>query len=117
MRRYSRAKRIFIMIPIGLLAIFVFGIVVMWLWNNVLVTVLHVSTISFWQGLGLLVLSKIFFGSFSGGRGYRRDCWKERMMWKNMTPEQREKLREEWRNRSGKWGYKSWDSEFEPQQG
>jgi len=83
----------------------------MFLWNNVLAPVLHISTVTFWQGLGILVLSKILFSSFSGRGGYRRDYWKQRMMWKNMTAEEKEKFKEELKNRSRRWGYRSRDSE------
>jgi hypothetical protein len=112
--RWVRLLVLFIIVaPI---AILVFGGIVMWLWNNSLVPVLHVSTITFWQGLGILVLSKILFGSFSGGGGSRGYYMKQRMMWKNMTPEQKEKFKEEWRNRSRRWGYKSWEPGDESQQ-
>jgi Ca2+/H+ antiporter, TMEM165/GDT1 family len=87
----------------------------------VLVPVLHVSTITFWQGLGIFVLSKILFSSFSGKGGsnrcgYNRYYMKQRMMWNNMTPEQKEKFKQEWQNRSRKWGYKSWEQGDETQQ-
>ena len=82
----------------------------MFLWNNVLAPVLHISTVTFWQGLGILVLSKILFSSFSRGGGSRGDYWKHRMMWKNMTAEQQEKFKEEWKNRGRRWGYRSSDS-------
>jgi hypothetical protein len=39
-----------------------------------------------------------------------------RMMWNNMTPEQKEKFKEEWKNRSRRWGYRSRDSETEVEQ-
>jgi Ca2+/H+ antiporter, TMEM165/GDT1 family len=109
MKRLSRPTRILLFIPLFALGIFVFGSIVMLLCNNVLTPVLHVSTISFWQGLGILVLSKILFSSFSGGGGSRRDYCKQRMMWNNMTTEQKEKFKEEWKNRSRRWGYKSWE--------
>jgi Ca2+/H+ antiporter, TMEM165/GDT1 family len=116
MKRSRLTKFIFLFIVIAPVAIFVFGSVVMLLWNNVLTPVLHVSEISFWQGLGILVLSKILFGSFGRRGGYRRDFGKQRMMWNSMTPEQREKFKEEWRNRSRKCGYRSGDSEMEVEQ-
>ena len=111
MRRLSRPTRILLFIPLFALGVFVFGEIVMLLWNNVAVPVLNVSTVTFWQGLGILVLSKILFSSFSGGRGSRGDYWKQKMMWKNMTPEQKEKFKQEWNNRSRRWGYKNRDSE------
>ncbi len=116
MRRFSRPQRFLLFIPLFALGVFVFGGIVMLLWNNVAVPVLHVSEVTFWQGLGILVLSKILFSSFGGRGGYRRDHWKQRMMWNSMTPEQREKLKEEWKNRSRRWGHKSWEGSDETQQ-
>jgi hypothetical protein len=107
--RWARYTLLFLVI--GPLAILVFGGVVMLLWNNVLAEVLKISTITFWQALGLLVLSKILFGSFGGGRSsHGESSWKRRMRekWARMTPEERERFKEKWRN--GKWGYKPWDS-------
>jgi hypothetical protein len=83
------------------------GWVVMTLWNGVLTTVVNVPIIGFWQALGILVLSKILFGGFGskswgGGRG--RYWTKEmREKWQHMTPEEREKLKQEWRNRCRTW--------------
>jgi hypothetical protein len=88
----------------------VLGYVVMSLWNNVLVSTVNVSTITFWQAIGLLVLSKILFGGFRGGWG-GRGHWKNEMKekWHNMSPEEREKIKLEWRNRCRMWGKKDND--------
>ena len=101
-RRFNGAKFLFI-IPIVLLGIGLFGGAVMLLWNNILVQVIHVAAISFWQALGLLVLSKILFGGFRGGH-WGRHHWKKGMMqgWDKMTPEEREKFKQEWQNRCGR---------------
>ncbi len=117
MRRARIARMVLLFILIAPILVFLFGSLVMWLWNNALVPVLHVSTVTFWQALGILVLAKILFSSF-GGRG--RSNWsymKQRMMWRNMTPEQKEKFREEWKNRCGRGGYKSWDAETDVEPG
>jgi len=116
MKQLFWARRIILFILLVPIAILVFGEILMLLWNNVLSPVLHVSTITFWQGLGILVLSKILFGNFSRGGGSRQDYWKQRMMWKNMTPEQKEKFKEECKNRGRRWGYRSWDSESHVEQ-
>jgi hypothetical protein len=81
------------MAAIGVVAIGVFGFVVMSLWNWLGPAVLGLHTITFWQALGILVLSKILFG-FRGGPGHRGN-WRRRMeeRWQQMTPEEREKLR------------------------
>lgn len=80
--------------------------VVMLLWNHVLAVVLSVSLINFWQAAGILILSKILFGGFKGGCGGRGHHWKQEMKekWGQMSPEEREKLKQEWRNRCRVWG-------------
>lgn len=79
-----------------------FSYIVMSLWNAILPDVLHVSTINFWQAMGILVLSKILFGGF-GGWGGKKHEWKRRMQekWQHMTPEEREQFRESLKNRFG----------------
>ena len=72
------------------------------------------SEITFWQGLGILVLAKILFGSFGGRGGSGHYYKKQRMMWNSMTPEQKERFKEEWKNRSRRWGYRSSESNTYP---
>jgi hypothetical protein len=60
--------------------------------------------ISFAQALGILVLSKILFGGFRGGRpGGGHGGWRHRMTerWESMTPEEREKFQQGMRGRCG----------------
>ena len=75
------------------------GLVVMALWNWLMPAIFGMHTITYWQAFGLLVLSKIIFGGFRGGRG--RGCgsrreWRDRMTerWDTLSPEAREKARE-----------------------
>lgn len=84
------------------LAIAVLGFVVMRLWNWLTPTLFGWHLITFWQAVGLLVLSKILFGGFRGGPG-KHIYWRRRMKerWENMTPEEREKFREGMRGRCG----------------
>ena len=55
-------------IIIAAAAIGLFGWLVMTLWNITLVPATGASVITFWQGLGLLVLSRILVGGFGGRR-------------------------------------------------
>ncbi len=106
MKRGFRFRKFMMILPIGLAAITVFGFIVMGLWNAILPAVLHVGVISFWQALGILLLSKILFGGFHGGwKNGRRQQWKEKMneKWMNMSPEEKEKFQQEWKSRCGKW--------------
>ncbi len=88
-------------------AVLLFGGVVMGLWNAILPAVLGVKAITFMQALGILLLSKILFGGFSG-RGWRGSPqWNQKMKqrWDNMTPVERENFKAEWKNRcGGRWG-------------
>jgi len=72
----------------------VLGFVTMELWNALLPQIFGWNRITFWQGIGLLVLSRILFGGFHRHSGHR-DGWKRRMKerWEHMTPEEREKFR------------------------
>lgn len=101
-----RIKKGVLFIPIFIGGIFLFTWLVMLLWNAVLPVVTGVKAISFFQAMGILVLSKILFG-FNSGWGGRHYQWKQRMEEKlhNMTPEEREKLKSEWKTRcGGRWG-------------
>ncbi len=74
----------------------VFGFVVESLWNALIPPIFGWHTITFWQALGLLLLSKILFGGFHRHGSGGRDRWKQRMKdrWEKMTPEEREKFRQ-----------------------
>ncbi|WP_205508527.1 hypothetical protein [Longitalea arenae] len=94
--------------------VMLFSFIVMSLWNAILPNVLGVKTISFWQALGILVLSKILFSGF-GGFHHKKEQFKNRfrqnMMakWEHMTPEEKQKFKEEWKNRCGGWGSRFYD--------
>ena len=94
-------------------AILAFGFVVMFLWNALIPDLFKGPVINWPQAMGLLVLSKILFKGF-GGRGHhwRHHQWRERMKEKmdSMTPEEREKFREQWRKRCG--GFDKWNNAF-----
>jgi hypothetical protein len=76
----------------------------MLVWNHLLPEILHTGSINYWQAVGLLVLSKILFSGF--GRGHRGGApWMHRMEhFKNMSPDEKERFREQMRARCGKWG-------------
>ena len=92
-------------IRIGVIAVVaatVLGSVVMSLWNWLAPPVFGLRTITFWQALGILILSKILFGGFRGRPGYGGP-WRRRMRerWQEMTPEEREKFRQGMLSRCG----------------
>ena len=84
-------KWIFFVAPPALvLLIAIFGEVVMHLWNWLLPMLFGLRQITFWQGLGLLVLCRILFGGFGshGSDGSHRR-WRKGEQWERMTPEER----------------------------
>jgi hypothetical protein len=85
------------------------GLLVMLLWNAIIPDAIPVvNRLNYFQALGLLILCRILVGGFRrpiGGPfrnyGFRGGAaWKEKMM--NMTEEEKEKFREEWRKRCGR---------------
>jgi hypothetical protein len=101
--RRNRILRGLKFVLFAILALGVFGFVVMNLWNWLMPALFGWHLIGFWQAVGILVLSKILFGGFRprSGPGWH---WRRRMMerWEQMTPEEREKFREGMR---GRWGH------------
>jgi len=94
---------LFLVVPPALvLFTWAFGEIVMHLWNWLAPTLFGWHTITFWQGLGLLVLCRILFGGWGGRGGGRSKGKRER--WARMTPEEREKFRQNMRSRCGGFG-------------
>jgi hypothetical protein len=99
------------LIPLGIAAILALvSYVVMQLWNHLLPEILHVETITYWQAMGIFILSKILFGF--GGKGgpgggapwmRRKQMMEERF--RNMSPEERANFKAQWKDRCG-WGRK-----------
>jgi len=100
----NKLVRVLRFVVIGLLIAAALSFIVMQLWNHLLPEIAGVHTITFWQALGLLVLSKILFGGFHRRGGPPAWGWKRRMAerWEKMTPEEREKFRAGW-GRCGHW--------------
>jgi hypothetical protein len=93
MRRFGFLKVLKIAL-FGALAVGMMTFLVMSLWNVLMPAIFAVHTISFWQSLGLIVLSKILFGGFRPFGGGPR--WRRRMIgrWEQMTPEERQKFKQ-----------------------
>lgn len=91
-------------VVLGTLAMLVFVWVTMSLWNWLVPDLFNGPAISFWQALGLLVLSKILFSGFGGKRGghhggmHWRHYYRDKLA--GMTPDERERfkarVREKW---------------------
>jgi hypothetical protein len=94
MHQRKLLKIIRIVLFVALVAV-VLGFVVKGLWNVLIPPIFGWHMITFWQAIGLLLLSKILFGGFHRHVGGGRNQWKHRMKerWEQMTPEQRAQFR------------------------
>lgn len=113
--RHSRFAWVLKGIAFVVLGGLAFGFLTMTLWNHLMPEIFGLKEITFWQAIGLLILSKLLvkgFGWHKGGchrhgpgpggppwREHWRKRWEEKMA--NMTPEQREKLRQKWGDKCG----------------
>jgi hypothetical protein len=92
---------------ICILFVILFGWITMFLWNSLVPSLFRGPFITFWQSLGLLLLSKILFGGFGGKRwgNHNPMQWKQRYYEKfsAMSPEERERFKSRMRE---KWCYK-----------
>jgi hypothetical protein len=103
MRRMNvpRPVKFVLMVIFATLALVLVGYVVMLLWNALMPAIFGLKTIGYWQAVGLLILSKIFFGSFRG-RPNHSTRWRHSLeRWEKMTPEDRERFRQGMRQRCG----------------
>src|SRR5512140_23820 len=91
----GRVPRILMFAPLFIAGFALFVLLVRLLWNWLMPPIFHLPAITYWQALGVLVLSKIIFG-FGGGGGYSSRRMRRRVIerWESMTPEEREKFRQ-----------------------
>ncbi|WP_216850290.1 DUF3106 domain-containing protein [Granulicella sp. L46] len=94
MRGFRMLKVLKIIVLVAV-ALTVFGFVTEHLWNWLMPAIFGLKTISFAQGLGLVVLSKILLGGFHKHAGGGPRGWKRGMedRWARMSPEERERFR------------------------
>lgn len=97
------AKGVFFLVMAAVF-VFVLGSVVMFLWNALLPDILGAKEITFWQAVGLFVLSRILFGGFSMGGGRHKRKWKnkKKAFWKEkmmgMDDGEKERLKAKWKS-------------------
>jgi hypothetical protein len=106
-----RGAWIFKFLVFGILALGLIGLLTQTLWNWLVPELFHGPSLTFWQAVGLLALSKILFWTFGRGRGHwggghwrHRGApwgyyWSEK--WKNMSEEDRAKFKQKMNE---KWG-------------
>ncbi|MFZ4057544.1 MAG: hypothetical protein ACOYKE_05370 [Ferruginibacter sp.] len=96
----NRKPFFLLLIPIFILGV---GAIVMFLWNAILPEVIGVKSISYWQAMGILILSKILFGGMGFGNKskhlppFANNAIKEK--WMQMTDEEKAQFKNEWKSR------------------
>ena len=91
-----------------------FSLITMLLWNALIPDIFKGPSITYFQALGLLILTKILFVIGPARRppfmrGHH-DEWRKRMhdRWEKMSPEERER----WKNKcGGHWQWHEWNEE------
>jgi hypothetical protein len=93
-RQWTRKGLKFLLI--ASVAIGVLSFLVMSLWNWLMPPLFGRPLVTYWQALGLLVLSRVLLGGLRGRPGPPHWHWRKRMMerWEQMTPEEREMFRQ-----------------------
>jgi len=98
---------------LAVVLIVVVGFTIMSLWNWLVPELFHGPVITFWQGLGLLLLSKILFHSFGGKTNSNHNGGPWKYYWKKklggMDPEEKERFKQKMKE---KWC--SWDNDKSP---
>ncbi len=64
-----------------------FGILVKWLWNWLMPPIFGLTTITFWQAWGLVVLSHILFKSFPHHKPYSHNSHLKKKIITHIPPE------------------------------
>jgi len=103
MYQHHWRKRWFLFIPIFLIGLFAVSAIVMLLWNAILPKVSGLLPLSYWQAMGLFILSRILFSGFHFRRHHGNrppfihPSIKNRFM--EMNDEEREQFRSQWKQR------------------
>jgi hypothetical protein len=82
---------------------FLFGAVVMWLWNWLMPVIFHLGIITYWQAVGLAILSRLLFGSLHHG-GPHKHGRHNFGPWKHKYPMNEGNNCRDYSN-AGKWNY------------
>ena len=99
-RTVPKVFKVFFMILMGILFAFLVGYVVMRLWNWLIPDLFGLTTITYWQAVGVLVLAKLFFGM---GNCSSRGSGKHKNKFKNRKCEPMRKDFSEWEHYDKFW--------------
>lgn len=107
----QRRARFFPMFVFALLAFAFASFAVQFLWNWIIAPTFSLVHLGYWQAMGLLVFCRLLFGHFSLGRHaphrpyYKypkneQEQYRQKIM--NMTEEERQQFKSEWKKRCEK---------------
>ena len=101
MKKKHKGFKIFAMIGIGIGIVALVTFVVMLLWNWLIPSIFtNGPEITYWQALGILILSKILFGGFKHHHPpflvAKKEAWKQKIRerWNCMDEDRKAKIRE-----------------------
>jgi len=98
----KRGSWILKMVLLGILGISIVGLITQVLWNWLVPVLFAGPLITFWQALGLLLLSKILLWPLSKRHSTgKSNYWKQK--WSGMTDEEKALFRQKMKNKCG-WG-------------
>ena len=102
-KRHSCRTRFCFIFPLIVICVFTVSGIVMFLWNAIIPSISGVSAISYWQAMGLFVLSRILFGGFHFRHHHEHHRppfigrFKDRLM--DMSEEERQQFKNQWKQR------------------
>ncbi|MBO0929990.1 hypothetical protein [Fibrella aquatilis] len=96
---HNRSRKRFLWIPVfAAMACSLLVALIMYLWNTVLVAVVAVRPVTFWQAAGLFLLSRLLVGGWpGGGRGRHGGGPAWRGKWQQMSDEDKRRFKEQFR--------------------
>ena len=106
-----KGLKIVMMVVLGIAALLLFVLGLQYLWNWLVPDIFGWKAVTYWQAMGLFVLSKILFKGFTWSGGSRSRWgghWKSK--WQAMSPEDQERFKQKMRERCG------WSGRTEPKE-
>ncbi|MFC2152047.1 hypothetical protein ACFLSE_05915 [Bacteroidota bacterium] len=96
---------------------FIFGYFVMLLWNWLMPTIFGLTTLTFWQAAGIVLLARLIFGGFKHGPGHTKSHSPRRKFMRHWKDEyKKERKCRDWRHFDDYWwdeGEKSYNDYLE----
>ncbi len=96
-------KKYFMFIPFAIAAAFTLSALVMVLWNYLMPDLFNLPSLNYWQAMALLVFCRILFGGFhfkkpEGRKAmFANPAFRDKLI--NMTEEEKNEFKEQWKQR------------------